>query len=54
VREAVLTEPFPAPSAVADVPERVDDVIARATATDAFDRYRSARGLHEDLQAVCL
>jgi len=54
VRESVLTEPFPRPSAVADVPDGVDDIVSRATETDAFDRYTSARGLHEDLQELCL
>jgi hypothetical protein len=54
VRESVLTDPFPTPSAVADVPEGVDDVVARATATDKFERYTAARGLHDDIQDLCL
>jgi len=54
VRESVLTDPFPRPSGVTDVPEAVDDLVARATATDKFERYRSARELHEAVQDVCL
>lgn len=53
VREAVLTESVPAPSAVADVPDAVDDIVARATATDKFDRYDSAAALHADVRDLC-
>lgn len=55
IREAVLTEPFPRPSAVADfAPEAIDDVVARATAVDPFDRYRSVAALSADVEEICL
>jgi hypothetical protein len=53
IREAVLTEPFPRPSAVADVPAAIDDVVARATATDKFDRYGSVAALDADVRDCC-
>ncbi len=54
VREGVLTEPFPCPSAVdPDLPEALDAVIERATAVDAFDRYQTADALFDDLDAIC-
>lgn len=52
VREAVLTEPFPRPSATVDVPEVVDRVVRHATATDKFDRYESASALLADLRRL--
>jgi hypothetical protein len=52
IRESVLTDPFPRPSAVADVPEAVDGVIRRATATDKFDRYPSATALAEAVRGL--
>lgn len=53
IRECVLTEPFPRPSATADVPDAVDDVVARATATDKFDRYQSVAALLDDVRTLC-
>ena len=53
VREDVLTGPVPRPSAVADVPQAVDDLVERAMATDKFDRYESVTALHEDVAELC-
>jgi len=53
VREAVLTEPFPRPSATADIPEAVDEIVHRATSTDKFDRYETAAEFCGDLQELC-
>ena len=54
VREGVLTNPFPTPSDVTELPEALDDIVARATATDKFDRYGSAQALSEDVNDLCL
>ena len=54
VREQVLTGPFPTPSDVTELPEALDDIVARATATDKFDRYQSAAALFEDVNDLCL
>jgi hypothetical protein len=54
VREGVLTKPFPTPSDVTELPEALDDIVARATATDKFDRYGSAQALFEDVNDLCL
>jgi len=54
VREQVLTKPFPTPSEVTELPEALDDIVARATATDKFDRYGSTRALFEDVNDLCL
>ncbi len=46
-------EPLPRPSRVEPrLPEAVDPIVRRATATDKFDRYETARDLHEALVAV--
>lgn len=52
VREAVLTKPFPRPSAEVEVPEAVDRVVRQATATDKFDRYESAATLLYDVRKL--
>jgi hypothetical protein len=45
--------PLPRPSRVDPrLPDAVDDVVLRATETDKFERYDSARDLHEALVAV--
>ncbi|MHB9287600.1 protein kinase domain-containing protein [Halobacteriales archaeon Cl-PHB] len=55
VREGVLTEAFPRPSAVDPaIPAALDDVVERATTVDAFDRYETAAALRDDLDAVCV
>ncbi|MEF8872843.1 MAG: hypothetical protein V5A41_14555 [Haloarculaceae archaeon] len=54
IREQVLTQPFPTPSDVTELPEALDDIVARATATDKFDRYQSAATLFEDVNELCL
>jgi len=46
-------EPLPRPSRVEPrLPDAVDEVVRRATATDKFERYDTAHDLHEALVAV--
>lgn len=49
VREGVLNERPPAPTAVnPTLPDAVDDVIAKATATEKFHRYETAAAVRRD------
>jgi hypothetical protein len=52
VREGILAEGTPAPSAVADVPSLADDLIAKALARDKIRRYETAEQFHQELQSI--
>ena len=54
IREAVLEEDLPAPTAVEPrLPAAVDGIVRRAAATEKFERYGTAQALAADLDALC-
>ena len=52
VRAAVLADSPPEPTAVADVPPAVDDIVGKAMATQKLQRYETARHLGQELRAL--
>lgn len=52
VMNATLNDPVEPPSAIADVPERLDTVLSTALATDRDDRYDSAVYLRDEFDAL--
>ncbi|MBX0321482.1 hypothetical protein EGH21_00425 [Halomicroarcula sp. F13] len=52
VRDEVLHGPPPAPTAVADVPEELDAVVAKAMARKKLTRYETATHLAQELRAL--
>ncbi|WP_225333896.1 hypothetical protein [Halomicrobium urmianum] len=52
VRRRVLESEPPLPGAVADVPDRIDDVVSKAMARRKLRRYESVEHLAADLRAV--
>ena len=52
VREAVLSPTPPAPSAVADVPDGVDEIVGKAMGTEKLHRYESVSHMAADLRAL--
>ncbi len=52
VREAVVSPEAPTPSAVADVPPAVGDIIAKAMAPRKLARYETAQHLRQELRAL--
>jgi serine/threonine protein kinase len=54
VREAVLSADPPRPSAVADVPPALDDIVGKAMATEKLRRYETARHLRQELRGLDL
>jgi hypothetical protein len=51
IRQSVLTESVPAPSRVnPEVPEALDDIVAKATAKQKLTRYESASALYQELE----
>ena len=52
VREAVLSTEPPVPSAVADVPPAVDDIVGKAMATQKLRRYETATHLRSELRSL--
>jgi len=54
IRRQVLEDRPPAPSSVnTDLPGAIDDVIAKATATDKLTRYETAERFHRDVCRIC-
>jgi len=52
VREAVLSGELPEPTAVADVPPAVDDIVGKAMAPRKLARYETAAHLRQELRAL--
>jgi len=52
IRDAVLSPTTPEPSAVADVPEGVDEIVAKAMAPDKLHRYEGVTHMAADLRAL--
>ncbi|WP_262176344.1 protein kinase domain-containing protein [Haloarcula laminariae] len=52
VREAVLSTDPPEPSAVADVPPAVDDIVGKAMARRKLARYETAAHLRQELRSL--
>ena len=52
VRDAVLASESPTPSAVADVPPAIDDIVAKAMAPRKLARYETASHLRQELRGL--
>jgi len=52
IREGILEETPPAPSAVADVPSPADDLLSKALARDKIRRYETAEQFHQELRSL--
>ena len=54
IRETVLAGDLPSIAAHDQrLPDELDEILGRATATDSFDRYDTAHDFHRDLTALC-
>lgn len=52
VRDAVVSSPPPTPTAVADVPPAVDDIVGKAMATEKLARYETVTHLRRELRSL--